>query len=138
MVAKFSHQKFSSHLHLPIMKAWVARRSLEFTKVSETFLPPTGFVIFFYSQPVCLGFIIKCDNGLAISTDFISDPDVPKHLRNDSVQELRRVLEADAKESGLKVLTAFTSIPAHVVRLKSLGYVEVDKNLTQLGRPIWP
>ncbi len=134
---KFSAREFLAKEHMPILKAWVARRNLEFSKASEEFLPPTGIVIYYYSQPVCLGFIIKCDNKVAISTDFISDPEIPKHLRNESVEELRKALGALAKESGLKVMAAFTSIPAHVERLKSLGYMVFDKNLTQLGRPIW-
>lgn len=136
MQVKLSAHRFQEKVHLPIMKAWLERRKMPVGESIE-FLPPTGVVIYFYLQPVCMGFMIKCDNGMAINTDLISDPEIPDVLRNEAVEKLRKCLYNEAKAAGLKMVSVFTSHPSHVERLKSLGYKIIDKNLTQLGRFLW-
>lgn len=101
------------------------------------FLPPTGVVIYNYAQPICIGFLIKSDNGTAECSDFISDPNVPKDLRQDAVQYMRKYFEIEAKKCGIRAIVAFCEHPRHIERLKSLGYVLTQQNLTHLGRFLW-
>lgn len=130
-----SAKKFEASLHLGFLNECLKKRGMKPTDLD--FLPPTGYVVFYHTQPVCAGFMIKCDNKMAINTDLISDIDVPKLLRNDAVEYLRKTLYFDAKKDGIKLITVFTNIIKHELRLKSLGYIDIDKNLTQLGRFLW-
>lgn len=132
---KFVSREFNRSTDFNLLEKWMARRGMPVSDMS--FLPPTGVVVSYYDQPVCVGFMIRCDNGMAINTDFVSDPDVPKDCRNAAVEHLRQTLYKEAMKNGLKMVTAFTSIPKHVEGLKAKGFVEIDKNLVQLGRILW-
>lgn len=125
---------FEEPKHHEILKTFVEKRGGKTPDVR--FLPPTGFIVFLFEQPLCVGFQIRCDNGTVINTDLIADSEIPKDLRNQAVVRLRSALYNEAKAAGYKVVTVFTSIPAHEARLKTLGYVEADKNLTQLVRAL--
>lgn len=135
MTHHFTHRPFSVITDMPVMNRWLADRGMP--KGNPNFLPPTGFLIYNGSTPVCLGFMIKCDNNTAINTDLIACPRVNDSLRNDAVEYLRQVLYKEAQDLKMQFVTVFTSIPAHAERLKSLGYAEIDKNLTQMGRFLW-
>lgn len=131
---KFSAKEFGPAEHNLLAK-WLMGRGKDVPSLD--FLPPTGVVVSYYEQPVCMGFMIKCDNGMAINTDFISDPEVPKDLRNAAVEHMRQCLYKEALKAGLKMVTVFTSIPKHADNLKAKGFVELDSKLTQLGRILW-
>ena len=133
--------RLTSHKYVPaeheeLFKKFVDARGLP-ARPNMEFLPPTGVVIYNYAQPICIGFMIKSDNGIAECTDFVSDPSVPKMLRNDAVEYMRKYFVIEARNHGMKALTAYCSIPKHIERLKSLGYIEMQTNLTHLGRFLW-
>lgn len=132
VVEKFSFRKYAPASDFSLIKKWGENRGMQIG--APEFLPPTGIVVAYYSKPVCMGFMIRCDNGVAINSDFMSDPDVPKDLRNEAVEFMREKLYGLAKTQGFRVVIAFTSIPKHAERLKNKGYIEMDKNLVHLGR----
>lgn len=125
---------FENPAHHEILKTFVEKRGGKAPDVR--FLPPTGFIIFLFEQPLCVGFQIRCDNGTVINTDLIADSEIPKDLRNLAVMRLRNALNNEAKAAGYKVVTVFTSIEKHEARLKTLGYIEADRSLTQLVRAL--
>lgn len=100
-------------------------------------LPPTGLVITNHGRPVCVGFLIKCDNGMGIFSDFLSDPREPAHVRNEAVEHMREVFYKEADRSGLKFVTSFTKHPKLAERLQKLGFKKMDEGFTQLGRFLW-
>lgn len=132
VVEKFSARKYVPETDFTHIKKWGENRGMKIG--TPGFLPPTGIVVAYYSKPVCMGFMIRCDNGVAINSDFMSDPDAPKELRNEAVEFMREKLYELARQQGFRVVIAFTSIPKHVERLKEKGYIEMDKNLVHLGR----
>lgn len=132
---RFSYGRFEKEKHLDLLDDWMQKRDMKASDPS--FLPPTGFVVCLDGLPICMGFQIRCDNRTAINTDLISDPDFNKRDRNEAVEFLRDILNRSAESAGFQFVTVFTSIPNHAVRLKKLGYTEIDKNLTQLGRFLW-
>lgn len=101
------------------------------------FLPPTGFVVMHEEAPVCIGFMIKCDNGMAVNTDFLSDPELPKEMRQAGVEYLRKLLYTEAKRCGFQFTTVFTKHRKLAKRLEGLGFLKMDEGYTQLGRFLW-
>lgn len=101
------------------------------------FLPPTGFVVFHEEAPVCIGFMIKCDNGMAINSDFLSDPELAKPLRQEAVEYMRSLLYTEAKRVGLQFVTCFTKHKKLAKRLEGIGFKKMDEGFTQLGRFLW-
>lgn len=132
---KFKAVEFDKEVHMDVLNALLGKRGI--TMGDPKYLPPTGLVIHYYEQPVAIGFMIKCDNGMVIHTDFVSDIGAPKDLRNKAVEILRTSLDEMALAQGFAVVTAFCKIPRHVKNLKEKGYTEFDQNLTQLGRFLW-
>lgn len=133
---RLTSHKYVKEQHEELFQKFVNDRGLP-KRPNMDFLPPTGVVIYNYSQPVCIGFMIMSDCGVAECTDFVSDPNVPKMLRNSAVEYMRKYLMIEARNRGMKVFTAYCSIPKHIERLKSLGYQEMQTNLTHLGRFLW-
>lgn len=132
---KFTYERFEKEKHLDFLESCMAKRSLPMGDI--TFLPPTGIVVRLDDEPICLGFQTRCDNRTAINSDLVSDPDFTKVERNAAVEFLRDILNRAAEAAGFQFVSVFTSIPNHAARLKKLGYTEIDKNLTQLGRFLW-
>lgn len=133
---KFNHRDFLRS-DIPLYEQILRARNIEPTIV-ETFIPPTGVIVLFEEKPICLGFMIKCDNKMVINSDLISDPSYPKELRNEAVQYLRDVLEFEARKEGYYLISAFTRHKNLEKKLLTLGFNEFDQGLTHLGRFIWP
>lgn len=136
MRLKFEHRKFDLKTDEALLRIFAFEHS---EKVPDKimFLPPTGFVVFHEEAPVCLGFMIKCDNGMVINSDFLSDKKLPKEMRNQGVQYLRGLLAAEALACGAKFVTAFTKHEKLADRLEALGYTKMDKGFIQMGRVLW-
>ncbi len=131
---QFHYRNFDKEMDMPLLHKLLRLR--EEQEMSDIFLPPTGVIVFMEDLPVCIGFMVKCDNGMAINSDLVSDPTVPKELRSAAVQYMRELLYAKAKVAGLKVTTIFTKHAKLQNKLKDMGYVVVDSNLTQMGRAL--
>lgn len=108
-------------------------------EVPETlsFLPPTGFIVFHEEAPVCLGFLIKCDNNMAIISDSMSDPAIQKDIRNEAVEFLRALQFTAAKEAGLQFVTGFTKHEKLAKRLEDFGFKRMFEGYIQMGRFLW-
>lgn len=100
-------------------------------------LAPTGLVVTNGNKPVCVGFMIKCDNGMAIFSDFLSDPRETPEVRNEAVEMMREVFYNEAHRCGLKFVTSFTKHPKLADRLENLGFKKMDDGYTQMGRFLW-
>lgn len=106
--------------------------------VDFTYFPPTGVIVFFQGSPIVIGFMVKCDNNTVVNTGIMSDPDFPPEVRNQAVVYLREVLAEEARIAGYKYVIAETNQPKLVEKLKEQGYTELQTNITQLGRVLWP
>lgn len=133
----FYHRYFDREKDLETFKSFLNARGLD-DKADLTFFPPTGVLVLWNGKPICLGFMIKCDNNTCINSDLLSDPSTDKELRNEAVVYLRKVLEDEARKAGIPFIIATTTNPKLFERLKDQGYVELNRNLFQLGRAIWP
>lgn len=100
-------------------------------------LPPTGLVVTNHGRPVCVGFLIKCDNGMGVFSDFLSDPRADKEVRNAAAELMREVFYSEAERCGLKFVTSFTKHPKLAKRLEGLGFMKMDEGFTQMGRFLW-
>jgi hypothetical protein len=134
---QFEALKFEKEKHLKLLHQFLKARGLYETAPIGDFLPPTGVVITNYGKPICIGFMIKCDNRMVIFTDFVSDISAPKELRNEAVIFMREHLEKLARHEGFDCISSWTSIPKHRERLKKLGFTEIENNLTHFGRFLW-
>lgn len=101
------------------------------------FLPPCGLVVTNEGKPVCVGFLIKCDNSMGIFSDFMSDPRESAEVRNESVELMRAVFYGEAERSGLQFITSFTKHEKLANRLTGLGFNKVDDGFIQMGRFLW-
>lgn len=131
----FSAEPFTREKHLPVLYKFLRSRGL--AESPPDFLPPTGVVVTNYEVPVCVGFMIKCDNKMVIFTDFVSNISAPKDLRNAAVIYMRNYLEKIARVEGFQVISSWTSVPRHKERLKKLGFKKFENNLTHFGRFLW-
>ena len=133
----FTHRPFDREKDVEIFTKMLRDRS-DNTPVDFTFFPPTGVVVLHEEIPVCIGFMIKCDNNTVINSDLLSDPNAEKEVRNQAVIYLREVLHAEAKKAGAGCIIATTTNEKLYRRLLEQGYFELNKNLYQLGRAVWP
>lgn len=134
----FRHEAFcvAKPEHERLLRQFAELRGQK-TPAKIWFLPPTGIIVFHKDEPICLGFMIKCDNGMAINSDFLSDPAVPKKVRNDAVNYMRAVLCEVAKRTGFQFVTAFTKHEKLAKKLCGLGFKEIDRGFIQVGRFLW-
>jgi len=134
----FRSRAFDKEKDAHLLRAWVVNRRLPNADVNLEFMPPTGVVVEVDNIPVAIGFMIKCDNGMCINSDLISNPAIDKKARQEAVDFLRESLYTLAKAAGYKLVTVFTRIPKLQARLeKEKGYFKIDQGLTQLGRFLW-
>ena len=133
---KFTHRPFRKEKDLELMRKFLFMRK-EKVQASTDFLAPFGVIVENEGVPVCLGFLIKCDNKMGIFSDFLSDPNFTKGLRNAAAQYMRGLLIEEAKKSGLLFVTSFTKHEKLAKHLNSIGYKELDKGFFQMGRSLW-
>lgn len=131
----FTYTNFKKEEHMPLLDKLMENRHM--AKGDSSFLPPTGYIVFKGTEPICIGFQIRCDNRTAINTDIVSNIAFPKHERNEAVEFLRDILNRSAESAGYQFVVAFTKIPKHAARLKKLGYTCIDSKLFQMGRFLW-
>lgn len=132
----FGYRRFDISNDERLLRLFAHMRGQELPEKIE-FLPPTGFVVFHEEAPVCLGFMVKCDNSMAMNSDFLSDPELPKELRQAGVEYLRKLLYTEAKRCGLQFSTVFTKHQKLAKRLEGLGFKKMDEGFIQLGRFLW-
>lgn len=132
----FNHRKFDRILDRNIFEIFLRKRE-DPSPINFDFFPPTGVIVFYAEKPICIGFMIKCDNNTCINTDLISDPSVDASTRNLAVIHLREALAEEARKCNIKYIIAVTNNAKLVERLKEQGYTTINENLTHLGRPTW-
>ena len=136
MATNLSFQFYNHELHSYYYRQLLASRSIDAAGLGS-FLPPTGYIVFYGDVPAAIGFMIKCDNGMAINSDLISNPDVPQPMCADAVDFVRQLLAEEAEASGLRFITAFTKHKRLAERLIGKGFAKIDENLIQVGRFLW-
>lgn len=132
---KLTSRKFHPQLDEHLFKRFALDRG-HHGAVSLEFLPPFGIVVANGSMPICVGFLIKCDNGMGIFSDFLSHPLVEREIRNAAVEKMREELAMEARKSGLKFVTSFTKHRKLAIRLESLGFKRMGEFI-QMGRILW-
>lgn len=100
-------------------------------------LPPTGVVVSLEDEVICIGFLIRCDNRMAIFSDFLSDPSVAPMVRNEAVESMRQHFYRECCKSGHQFVTSFTKHKKLAQRLNGLGFQHLDQGFIQMGRFLW-
>lgn len=134
---KFTHRAFNLKADEAIYREF-ANKCSQLVPDKIEFLAPTGLIVFCVGMPIAMGFLIKCDNGIAIAADFMSDPDYPDETRSAAVQYLREELYADAVKSGIRHITCIVRNEKLAKRLEAVGYERRESGYIQLGRNLWP
>ena len=127
--------RFDEHL----LRQFAGLREETFPPGEIAGLPPTGLVVLDDHRPICLGFMIICDNGMGIFSDFLSDPRVEKSVRNAGVEFMREGFYRMARAKNVHYVTSFTKHEKLAARLQGLGFHKIDKErFFQMGRVLWP
>lgn len=134
---EFTSRAFDFIADKEVFEGFLKKRG-DSSEANFEYFPPTGVIVFVDEKPICVGFMIICDNKTCMNTDIISDPDFTPDIRHYAVTYLRHQLALAAKEAGINYVIAVTNQPKLIERLKEQGYVELNKNLTHLGRVLWP
>ena len=136
MEISFKHRPFNLDTDIEIYESWLRARGNN-QKIAWAFIPPIGYVILHNDHPVCIGFMIRCDNRTVINDGILSNPNTQKEVRQASVEYLRKLLLEEAEKFGAKLIIAQTDEPKLVARLEAQGYKKFLTNVTHLGRPLW-
>lgn len=131
----FTHRPFNPEHDKAVLQLFCQMRGEKLDNFD--FLPPSGLIVFHEEAPVCIGFLIKCDNKVAIHSDFLSDPELSKELRNQGVEYMRSVFAEEAKREGYRAIVAFTKHKKLAKRLTGLGFRLLDQGFFQVGRFLW-
>lgn len=133
----WTHFSVENRDHRRLYRLMCSKRGVK--NVDFTFYPPTGFIVFHLKRPVCVGFLVKCDNKTVISEGLVSDPEVSKWVRRESVAYYRKLVLNFAKKFGARVILCDTDVPKLAERLLEQGYTEVKYNSRFFGRVLtWP
>ncbi len=136
---KFKHEPFDSKKHNEFLLYLLEINHIKTKEAFLDFIPPTGFVVYEVESgfPICMGWTIICDNGMAINTDLMSDKGIAQPERSEAVDYLRLQLALAAKAKGARLVTAFTKHKKLANKMAKKGFVYIDSGLIQMGRLMW-
>lgn len=111
---------------------WVGRGSP--VQQKELF-PPTGFIMWSESEPLCAGFLFKTDAKIAVIGHVVSNPFTKnKETRSLAVDALIDKLILEAKECGFKAISCSSNVDRLNKRYEAHGFTKSDENEVHYGR----
>lgn len=88
------------------VSGWMAKRHQNMPP--SYLLPPTGLIV----DNTAVGFLIKCDNDMGILDFFMSNPDIPKEIRQSALDDIMFAIILTAKRLGIEQLYCNSNIQA--------------------------
>jgi len=95
-------------------------------------LPPTGIIVENAKSPICAGFLYNTDSKICVFEFVVSNPEVSKEDRDKCLKLLIETIQEIAKELEYTLIYTSINIEAYIKKLKSAGFIEVDKNQTHM------
>lgn len=117
-----------------LIKGWWTSRN--YPAAMYEHLPPNGIIICLQGKAVCAGFLFLTDANLAVIGNLVSDPNVPKEVRQPSIDFLIKFLSSRAKDKGYTLVCCSTNIPKLQKRFEDLGFIKTDENVSQFARRV--
>lgn len=97
-----------------------------------------GLMVMSNDKPVCAGFLYETNSSMAWCEFIISDKDYKGDDRSDAILMLIKGLSSMAIEKGFTfIFTSFQGNPGLEAKYKQCGFLESDKNCTQMIKVLW-
>lgn len=128
-------QRYRHGLHYDLLSSWWLARKCPVP--DQALMPPTGFVIFVKSSPVCAGFLFKTDANIAIISHVVSSTfEFDRDQRGDCLNLLISKLILEARDGGFKIVSASSNLKKLNARYEALGFVKTDVDEVHYGRTL--
>lgn len=108
---------------------------------SQAALPDNGLgglIVFSEDTPVCAGFLYETNSAMCWIEFIVSDKNYDGDDRSDAILMLIKGLSSIATDKGFKfIFTSFQGNPGLESKYKQCGFIESDKNCTQMIKVLW-
>lgn len=129
----FTLHDFRQENYGMIKNWWTSRK---FPPALYEHLPPNGIIICLEGKAICAGFLFLTDANIAVVGNLVSDPTVPKDIRQPSIDFLVKFLTMRAKDRGYTLVCCSTNIPKLQKRFEELGFQKTDENVSMFARRV--
>lgn len=120
-------KRFDKDSDLPILNEWLRARGAP--EVDDEGVPALGFICFEGGDPVCAGFLRRCEGNWGIIEGMTSNPDIPSPLRHRALDALILTINKQAQAFEMTNLLAWTQDASTLVRSARHGWVQLQQTL---------
>ncbi len=115
-------QLYSPRIHLDHLIRWTTSRDMPIESTDD--LPPLGFMVMssFPGIGIAAGFIRRCEGGIGLLGEYITNPSRLPEQRNEALDMLTKHIVENIKHYGITKLLAFTSDKTIIVMAKKHGF----------------
>lgn len=113
-----------------VLKTWWEARGMDY--IPERFLSGFGVMV----ENVASGFIYKTDSCMAIIENFISNPNTPKEIRDQAIDQIIQLLLDYAATQGIESLVAFSDLPVIIERAKKFSFAVPEGSYKMMIRSV--
>jgi hypothetical protein len=104
--------------------------------IPQEMLPSTGLIVESEGEKLAAGFLYKTDSKIAWLEFLVGNPESDKMKRRQALDALIQGLCDEARESGFTRIFTSAQHPGLIERYKGHGFMETDKNMTNLVRVV--